>query len=47
MKDVYVKMRATKEEKEQVIKLASKKGMTISEYLRYLVTKDVVKGDVR
>lgn len=33
-------IRLNKEEHEEFIKKAQKKGMTISEYLRYLVKKD-------
>lgn len=33
-------IRLNKEEHEEFIKKAKKKGMTISEYLRYLVKKD-------
>ncbi|MGL5149974.1 MAG: plasmid mobilization protein [Clostridium sp.] len=47
MKDVFVKMRATKDEREQVAKLASKKGMTVSEYLRHLIMKDQLNMEVR
>ncbi|WP_194190306.1 plasmid mobilization protein [Clostridium chrysemydis] len=47
MKDVFVKMRATKDEREQVSKLANKKGMTVSEYLRHLIMKDQLSVEAK
>lgn len=40
MRETTIKIRASKEEKELVAKLATKRGLDISNYLRYLITKD-------
>lgn len=44
MKDVYVKMRATREEKEMIARLASDKGCNVSDYLRHLITMDQINN---
>lgn len=44
MKDVYVKMRTTREERDLVIKLANKRGLNVSDYLRHLITTDQIKN---
>jgi predicted DNA-binding protein len=44
-KDVTVRAMVTPETKETVRRMAAKKGMTESEYLRYLIIREIEKSD--
>lgn len=44
-REKQIGFKVTNEEHEQIQKLARKKGMTISSYLRLLVMREVEKGE--
>jgi len=43
MKDVFVRMRATREERDFITRLAASRGYNVSDYLRHLITMDQIK----
>lgn len=44
MKDVFVRMRTTREERDLITRLASNKRLNVSDYLRHLIIMDQIKG---
>jgi antitoxin component of RelBE/YafQ-DinJ toxin-antitoxin module len=46
MKDSYIHMRIKDDLKEQSCLIAAEKGMSLSEYVRYLLQKEIIRKEI-